>query len=215
MLVLESPSPELKSAAVSVPEPPSKLSEPAPPVSRSLPLAPHRRHIHPQPRVDGGHNGEYERAEAFIQGAQERLWEIGGREIGGLSNSLLGFVALSRNDPDRAEDLCVEAIRELQERAQASGVIHTLDILASVAAAKGEIRKAARLWGAAAGSREDPCAPWLPEDRELIEPHIDAARTRLEEATWREEWEKGRSMNLDQAVGYALEGGGDCAIKQG
>jgi hypothetical protein len=118
-------------------------------------------------------------------------------------------VALSRNGPDRAEDLCVEAIRELQERAQASGVIHTLDILAGVAAAKGEIRKAARLWGAAPGSREDPGAPWLPEDRELIEPHIDAARTRLEEATWREEWEKGRSMTLDQAVGYALEGGGD------
>ncbi len=103
----------------------------------------------------------------------------------------------------------MEAIRELQERAQASSVIHTLDILAGVAAAKGEIRKAARLWGAAPGSREDPGAPWLPEDRELIEPHIDAARTRLEEATWREEWEKGRSMTLDQAVGYALEGGGD------
>jgi hypothetical protein len=39
----------------------------------------------------------------------------------------------------------------------------------------------------------------------MIEAYIDAARTRLEEATWRKEWEKGRSMTLDQAVDYALE----------
>ncbi len=38
----------------------------------------------------------------------------------------------------------------------------------------------------------------------MIEPHIDAARTRLEEAVWQEERGKGRSMTLDQAVEYAL-----------
>ena len=47
-----------------------------------------------------------------------------------LANSRLGFLALSRNDPDRAEELCVEA---------------ALDVLASVAAARGGIRRAARL----------------------------------------------------------------------
>ena len=44
------------------------------------------------------------------------------------------------------------------------------------------------------------------DERELIWPHTVAARTRLEEAAWHEEWEKGRSMTLDQAVGYTLEG---------
>jgi len=46
----------------------------------------------------------------------------------------------------------------------------------------------------------------------LIEPHIDAARARLDEAAWRKEWEKGRSMTLDQAVGHALEGVKDRAM---
>jgi hypothetical protein len=49
----------------------------------------------------------------------------------------------------------------------------------------------------------------------MIEPHIDAARTRLDEATWQEEWEEGRSMTLDQAVDYVLESVDDRAIKQG
>jgi hypothetical protein len=59
--------------------------------------------------------------------------------------------------------------------------------------------------GCEAGYREATGAPWLLEERAIIEPRIDAARSRLEEAVWQEEWEKGRSMTLDQAVGYALE----------
>ena len=122
-----------------------------------------------------------------------------------LANSRLGFLALSQNDPDRAEELCVEAIRELQEQAQTPGMDFALDVLASVAAARGGVRRAARLWGGVAGYREATGAPWLLEERAIIEPRIDAARSRLEEAVWQEEWEKGRSMTLDQAVGYALE----------
>ena len=99
-------------------------------------------------------------------------------------DSLLGFLALSRNDLDRAEELCVEAIRELQELAETPGVDFALDVLAGVAASRGEIRRAARLWGAAAAYREATGAPWIPEERAMIEPHIDAARSRLEEAAW-------------------------------
>src|SRR5690349_13966144 len=41
-LILVSPSPALKSVAVSLPVPPSKTSAPSPPVSRSWPLPPSR-----------------------------------------------------------------------------------------------------------------------------------------------------------------------------
>ena len=98
----------------------------------------------------------------------------------------------------------MEAIRDLQEQAQTPGTDFALEILGGVAAWRGGIRRAARLWGAVAGYRDATGAPWIPEERAMIEAHIDAARPRLEEATWREEWEKGRSMTLDQAVEYAL-----------
>ena len=153
-------------------------------------------------RIPLGVYGEYERAEAFLREAQEMYRELGQGSGVALANSLLGFLALSRNDPDRAEELCVQAIRELQEMAQTPDVVYTLSILAGVAASRGEICRAV---GAAAGSREAIGAPWIPDERAMIEPHIEAARTRLDASIWREEWEKGRSMTLDQAVEYALE----------
>jgi predicted ATPase/class 3 adenylate cyclase len=149
--------------------------------------------------------GEYERAEAFVREARELFREVGDRGMAPLASNRLGFLALSQDDPDRAEELCVEAIRDLQEQAQIPGIDFALDILAGVAASRGGIRRAARLWGAVAGYRDATGAPWIPEDRAMIEAHIDAARTRLEEATWREEWEKGRSMTLDKAVDCALD----------
>jgi predicted ATPase/class 3 adenylate cyclase len=159
--------------------------------------------------------GEYERAEMFGLEAREMHRELGDVSGVALANILLGYVALSRNDLDRAEELCVEAVRIYWERAQIPSMDFALDVLASVAAARGEIRGAARLWGVAAASREVTDIPWMPEERAMIEPHIDAARTRLDEATWQEEWEKGRSMPLDQAVSHVLEGVGDRAMEQG
>src|SRR5688500_17585345 len=98
--------------------------------------------------------GEYERAEALVRESQELFREVGDRGMAPLANSRLGFLALSRHDPDRADELCVEAIRELQEEAQTPGMDFVLDGLASVAAAMGGIRRAARPWGGVAGYRE-------------------------------------------------------------
>jgi len=159
--------------------------------------------------------GEYERAEAFLQEAKELFREVGDRGMAPLTKSRLGFLALSRNDPDRAEELCVQAIRELQEQAQTPGMDFALDVLAGVAVARGGLRRAVRLWGGVAGYRDTTGAPWLLEERAIIEPHIEAARSRLEEAVWQEEWDKGRSMTLDQAVSHALEASGDRAVEQG
>ena len=159
--------------------------------------------------------GEYEWAKAAYEEAQELFREVGDRDMAALANGRLGFLALSRDDPDRAEELCVEAIRELHERARIPGLDFALDVLAGVAAARAEIRRAARLWGAAAAFREINNIPWLAEEREMIEPHIEAARTRLEEAIWHEEWKQGRAMSVDRAVGYALEASGQRATEQG
>src|SRR5215213_331660 len=159
--------------------------------------------------------GEYERAKAAYEEAQELFCEVGDRDMAALANGRLGFLALARDDPDQAEELCVETIRELHERARIPGLDFALDVLAGVAAARGEIPRAARLWGAAAAFREVNNIPWLAEEREMIEPRIEAARTRLEEAIWHEEWKQGRAMSLDQAVDYALEGVSASAAEQG
>jgi len=160
-------------------------------------------------------NGEYERAEAFVREAKDLFREVGDRGMAPLAISRLGFLALSRNELARAEEFCVEAIRELQEQAQIPGIDFALDVLAGVAAARGDIPGAARIWGGVAGYREATGSPWLPEERTIIEPHIDAARSRLDEADWTKAWEEGRAMTLDQTVGYVLEAFGERAVEQG
>jgi tetratricopeptide (TPR) repeat protein len=139
--------------------------------------------------------GEYERAEALSQEAREQFSRLGDRNGLAEIERQFAFLALTQNHLDRAEKHCVKVILDLQERAEVVGIDTALEILASVAAARGGV----------AGYREASGVPWIPDERAMIEPHIEAARARLEEAVWQEEREKGRSMSLDQTMGYALE----------
>ena len=100
----------------------------------------------------------------------------------------------------------MEAIGDLQEQGQIPGIDFALEILAGVAASRGGIRRAARLWGAVAGYRDATGAPRIPEERAMIEAHIDAACTRLEEATLA--GGSGRREIHDPGSGRGLRPGG-------
>ena len=130
--------------------------------------------------------GDYERAEALLQEAQEVAQQISNADMASVCDLMLGF-------------------RELREWSYLQDKDLALDILGGVAGARGEDGRAARIWGGVEGYREVTDIPWLQDDREMIEPHIEAARARLDEITWQKEWEKGCSMSLDQTVDYALE----------
>ena len=120
--------------------------------------------------------GEYERAETLLKEAHEINLKIGDTDGIASNDNLFAVLALSRNEPDRAEELSVEAIRILQERTQKSRVDDSLDILAAAAASRGEVRRAARIWGATAGFRETTGVIPGRDERELIGPHKAAAR---------------------------------------
>jgi predicted ATPase/class 3 adenylate cyclase len=148
---------------------------------------------------------DFERAEALLREARELFLKLGDLLNASIADLNLGNLALARNDLDLAEKQGLKVILDLQERAEVWGIDGALDVLGSVAASRGEIRRAARIWGGVAGYRDARDIPWPPDEREMIEPHIEAARTRLDRAAWEEEWERGRSMSLDQTVDYALE----------
>jgi hypothetical protein len=57
--------------------------------------------------------------------------------------------------------------------------------------------------------RESIGASQPPDERTLLEPLVEAARSRLDEAAWKTIWEEGRAMTLEEAVSYALEEGAD------
>ncbi len=64
---------------------------------------------------------------------------------------------------------------------------------------------AARLLGAAAGLRKTIGAPLSPPDRAENERSVEAVRAALGEAAFAAAWAKGGTMELEQAIRYALE----------
>jgi predicted ATPase/class 3 adenylate cyclase len=158
---------------------------------------------------------DFERAEALLQEARELCWKLGDWLGVCLADINLGNLALAQNDFELAEKQGLKVVLDLRERAEVYGIDGALDILASVRASRGEIRRAARIWGGVEGYRDARGVPWEPDERQMIEPHIEAARTRLDRAAWEEEWERGKSMTLDRTVDYALEGVGEGAMEQG
>jgi hypothetical protein len=59
--------------------------------------------------------------------------------------------------------------------------------------------------GAADALREAVGVPWLPLERRIHLPYLDAIRSRSEEAVWMKAWEEGRAMTPEEAVSYALK----------
>jgi len=78
---------------------------------------------------------------------------------------------------------------------------------AALASAQGQPARPARLWGAAESVREAIGATLSPVELQVYGPYIGAARTRLEEATWEVAWAEGKTMTVDESVGYVLVGG--------
>ena len=119
----------------------------------------------------------------------------------------LGEQALLRGEPERAEELFLEALRAKAELGDRFGVAVALDSLGRAAVAAGRARRGAILLGAAAsiwdaiGMREtgNPFA-----GRSTPSDGIRQARARLGKRTFRAEFRRGSALSEEQAVAYAL-----------
>jgi predicted ATPase/class 3 adenylate cyclase len=149
--------------------------------------------------------GEPERAIALNEEAAELFRKRGRR--GGLQHILdnLGRATLLRGDYERAETLHKESLRVSQDLGDKLIASDSLEGLACTAGAQGEAERSAILFGAAEGLREAEGYQQAPRDRSLREPYLAAAHAQIGEATWSAAWEKGRSMEFEDAVVYALE----------
>ena len=120
----------------------------------------------------------------------------------------LATVARAEGDDDRAERLFGEGLDLSVEVGDETNVAHFLEGLAAVAASKGALVRAARLWGAAEALLETievaayPHAP----DSSLRRREVAGARARLGADEWEEAWAEGRGMAAGKAAAYALGG---------
>ena len=73
-----------------------------------------------------------------------------------------------------------------------------------MAGARGEVQRAARMFGAAQSLREAVGYRQLPEAWVLREPYLAAARSRLDGAAWETAIAEGQAMSFEESVEYAL-----------
>jgi predicted ATPase/class 3 adenylate cyclase len=149
--------------------------------------------------------GDHERGAVLNQEAARLLRERGNR--GSLQYALdnLGWAALMRGNLQQAESLHEESLELSWELGDKLVAAESLEGLAC-SAATGEEERVARLFGAAETLRESVGYRQAPRERALRQPFLDAARSRLEEATWGAAWAEGRAMTFEDAIAYALEG---------
>jgi predicted ATPase/DNA-binding CsgD family transcriptional regulator len=149
--------------------------------------------------------GDLERAAALAEEAAVLCQDAGDRLLLPLPLTWLGWVALLRDDLERAKALHTKSLALSNDLGAHNHLILTLlEGLACTAAAEGEARKAARLFGATKALREATGFPLEPALRTLEEPYLVGAHSQLEEGVWTEAWEEGGAMSMQTAIEYAL-----------
>ncbi|CAN5657199.1 LuxR family transcriptional regulator [soil metagenome] len=151
--------------------------------------------------------GDHGRAKRLAEQGLALSREVGERQSISAALYTLATLAQAERDHERAWDLLEEGLRLSSEVGNEADVAHCLEGLASVAGAKGNILRAARLWGAEEALLEkfEAAAYTYVPDRSLHLSRVAAARARLDEEEFEAAWAEGRTMTSEQAIEYALD----------
>ncbi|HET7272216.1 MAG TPA: hypothetical protein VFI90_14185, partial [Rubrobacter sp.] len=151
--------------------------------------------------------GDRARARHLAERSLSLAREIGAREVVAVALPTLAGIARSDDELERAARLFEEGLVLSAEVGDGTNIAYYLESLAEISASEDRLVRAARLWGAAAVLLETVEVIVYPHaaDRTYFDRQLAAARAKLDEQTWQEAWEEGRTMTTEEAVGYALE----------
>ena len=164
--------------------------------------------------------GDEARATRLLETSLALARELGGKACMGWDLTFLGRVATAQGDYNQAAAQLAEALTLFGELRYKDAIAFTLEGFAGLAVASAQAQAtaaadarasalhAARLFGAGEVLREKINLPMSPVDRPDYERDVAAAHALLDETAFEEAWAEGRTMTLEQAVAYALDGAG-------
>jgi hypothetical protein len=97
-----------------------------------------------------------------------------------------------------------ETIQEWQEIGHRGAVAHQLECFAFIAKAKEEGERAVKLMSAAEALRDASNSPRTPQESIEYDRELAGLRAGMDEKTFVSLWAEGHSMNMEQAIEYAL-----------
>jgi predicted ATPase/DNA-binding SARP family transcriptional activator len=117
---------------------------------------------------------------------------------------VLAAVVLASGDLHRARATFAESLAALQRDPSTFWTARALQLIGVVNCRLGDVREGALLLGAAEATRESVGAGLLEHDRLRLEPVLHAARAAAGAERFEAEWQRGRTLGVDQAVTLAL-----------
>lgn len=143
---------------------------------------------------------DYGAALPLLEESRTVMRNVGYRRGLAKTSSCLGDIALKRGVHAKARVLYEEGLEILRELDDRWWMAWCLEGLAGVAAALGQPRRAARVFGATEAFREEIKGPRPAAHRADYERRVADARSQLDEATFAAAWEEGRTMTPDEAL---------------
>jgi hypothetical protein len=120
----------------------------------------------------------------------------------------LGYVAVQEGNLKEAYDIFANTAQEFQKDKSESGVVFTLEGMASLKVAADKPVDAARLIGWADATRKETNDPRPLIEQADVDKIIAACIANMGEAAFSDAYDEGQKMSLDEAVAYALREGG-------
>jgi tetratricopeptide (TPR) repeat protein len=152
------------------------------------------------------HQGDYAAARSLYEESTAILLQFGVPMVIAENLGWQGIVISFQGDYAAAHSLLLEEkLGICRESGHASGIAHSLEGFAVLAAQQSQPERAARLWGAAEALREAIFDPMCQFERAEYERNVATARAALGEEAFAAAWAEGRKMTMEEAVEYALE----------
>ncbi len=156
-----------------------------------------------------GWAGRLDEARRSFDEAEAWYREIGDRRFELVARTDRGHAVRRAGALDEAEDIYREAIRAWQHLGSRGAIANQLESFAFLAIARGDVRKAARLFGAAEGLRVRVGAVMLLHERREYDRHLQQLRGSVDPAMLEREWRVGQAMSMEEAIAFAL---GEAAV---
>ena len=151
------------------------------------------------------HCGRTEQAVTELEEALRLYRELGDDVFAARTLNHLAHAALARDDVSRADRLARTALASIAEQGEPQGIAEGLDTMAAVAAAFSAGERAAILAGAAAAAREAIAFHPALFDVAITGHRLNATKATVSEQLWQRAWTRGRALDPEAAVAYALE----------
>jgi tetratricopeptide (TPR) repeat protein len=147
--------------------------------------------------------GQYDRARGYYEESEALLRRSGDKgDLARLVHTL-GYVAMHEGDYTKAETQFRESLAMFRQLGNRRGIAECLAALAGLEARQGHPRWGATMLGAAETLLQATGGAWWPADRVEVNPNREMIRAALDAAEFDAAMEKGRAMNLDQALLFA------------